>query len=182
MKSIDDIYNLSLQLLKIAESNFGEQITGWEYKGIIVEDNGPYLEYYPDQHHIYIVLSNRVIEDDIQLIWQLSHEVCHLLYPSIDCELKKRTIYLNEGISTYFQVDITSQFTDKEKLIQNLENYSQKYFDAYNLIVTLLEIDNDFIFKLRKIEPMIDNVTRENILSINNSISDYLVSKLLNEF
>lgn len=62
-------------------------VNQWSYCGIEINDHSPHLAYYPDTNEVAISLSERVKNDDIQLIFQLAHEVCHLLYPTMDIGL-----------------------------------------------------------------------------------------------
>ena len=101
---IKKIEKLAMQLINKAELQFGSISSEWNYCGIELNDGTPHLKYYPELREVRISLTNKVKEDNNQLLYQLAHEVCHLLYPTMDIDTGTRepTTILNEGISTYF--------------------------------------------------------------------------------
>lgn len=88
---------LFMDALSLAEQLFGERDKSWTYIGLEFRDSNPHIRYYGDKK-ISIVLSNECIRSPIQFAFQLSHEVCHLLYPTG----KRTTNNLEEGVSAYF--------------------------------------------------------------------------------
>ncbi|MEI7695748.1 MAG: hypothetical protein WCI64_08920 [Chlorobium sp.] len=159
-----DIEQLGKQYLSFAEELFGTMSSDWEYGGIEINDNPPHLRYYPDIGKIVISLSEKVRNDDVQLCFQLSHEICHILYPVMntdDIEIDKRTV-LNEGISTFFSILVIKNLCDIQFIIDNLREYNTNYYGAYVLVNELMSLDFQAIKKLRIVEPMI------NLIKLNH--------------
>lgn len=101
---VDSANSRAKQLIAMAENMFGPISSHWRYDGVTFRDHPPHLFYFPDTTTVQISLSLRAIGDNLQRDFQLSHEVCHLLYPSVQPgqTVEPETNILNEGISTYF--------------------------------------------------------------------------------
>lgn len=157
------------QLLALAEQMFGPMTSPWTYAGVIFRDHPPHLYYAPETKSVQIALSLRAIGDEFQRDFQLAHEVCHLLYPSIDPNQPEepKTTVLNEGISTYFSVLVVSADYGDEAVAIALESLatSGSYFNAFKLVLALVRRDSDAIKKLRKIQPMINKVSAQDLLA-----------------
>lgn len=180
-----DPYKLSLEFLAHAESLFGQSNNDWMYVGVEFYDQNPHLRYYPESGHVTISLSFKALTDELQLIFQLSHEVCHLLHPSRDYPSLENndTLVINEGISTYFSVLKTDEFfQNKYVLLENLKRYSTSYYYAYLLIEQLLEIDKELIKKIRFYKKKIDKITEEDFEELNFDIPKSLREQLLTVF
>ncbi len=150
---------------------FGLMTSSWTYSGVISRDHPPHLYYAPETKSVQIALSLRAIGDEFQRDFQLAHEVCHLLYPSIDPdqpEMPKTTV-LNEGISTYFSVLVVSTGYGDKAVTTALESLatSDRYFSAFKLVLALMRRDTDAIKKLRKIQPMINRVGVQDLLAVS---------------
>jgi hypothetical protein len=131
------------QLIALAEQMFGPMSSPWKYAGVIFRDQPPHLYYALETSSVQIALSRRAVGDDFQRDFQLSHEVCHLLYPSVDPAQPDapQTIVLNEGISTYFSVIVVGAEYGGEAAamaIESLEQHSPKYFHAFKLVLALM--------------------------------------------
>src|SRR5688572_28203714 len=103
---------LVVELREETEFLFGASMSDWKYSGVEFQKDGPYLKYYPMTGQVSICISNRAKTDFQQLLFQLAHEVCHLLHPSkvLATLLSHKTTVLNEGISTYYQVKKMNDF------------------------------------------------------------------------
>lgn len=173
------------QLISLAEQMFGSISSPWRYVGVTFRDRPPHLYYFPETTSVQIALSLRAIDDDLQRDFQLSHEVCHLLYPSVDPRQpdKPKTIVLNEGISTYFSILIVSaDFGDQAARValESLATHSPNYFNAFKLVLELLRRNSDAIKKLRAIQPMINKVASQDLveaaLGLTQEEADALVA------
>ena len=172
-------------LFEIAQKIFGPKCDQWKFEGVFIGDNGPSTMYhFPSKGDISISLSDKILNDDIQSLFQLSHEVCHLLHPSRDCKTDELydTIVFNEGIATYFQVLITSNIQDPSDLVDNLKSHNVRYFNAYKLLEQLMEIDSEMVIKIRDIQPRIDLVTEIDFQRIGSNIPKELVLSLLEKW
>lgn len=158
------------QLISMAEQLFGPMTSPWAYAGVTFRDQPPHLYYFPEETSVQIALSLRAVGDDLQRDFQLSHEVCHLLYPSVDPSQSDgpRTIVLNEGISTYFSVMVvTADYGDEAAgiVLESLATHSRNYFRAFKLVLALMQRDRDAIKKLRAIQPMINEAVTQDLLA-----------------
>ena len=164
---------------------FGAAINEWNYIGVEFRDGGPSLLYYYDTGNIAISLSNHVVNDSRQLIFQLAHEVCHLLHPSksLNNTSESKTTVLNEGISTYFQIKKMEDFFGLGKeTIESLKEFNPNYYDAYILVNTLICQDSESIKKLRNKKPRIDELELKDFKILNFKIDDCIKNKLTSTF
>lgn len=165
------------QLITLAEQMFGPMSSPWEYAGVTFRDHPPHLYYAPETTSVQIALSLRAVEGDLQRDFQLSHEVCHLLYPSVDPARpeKPQTIVLNEGISTYFSVMVVAADYGEEAAgmaLKSLAENSPEYFSAFKLVSRLMQRDRDAIKKLRSIQPMINDVVAQDLLAADFGLTE----------
>jgi len=116
---LEEANSRALELISIAEGLFGRMSSNWTYDGVVFYDHPPHLNYSPDTATVQIWLSLRAIDDDIQRDFQLAHEVCHLLYPSVNLvnPSEPQTNVINEGISTYFSVIAVGLFQGDDAAI-----------------------------------------------------------------
>ncbi|UOE49356.1 hypothetical protein MTO98_33725 [Mucilaginibacter sp. SMC90] len=165
-----------LDALNYAECMFGARDKEWTYVGLEFRDNGPYIYYYPNKR-ISIVLSTGCINYPLQFIYQLSHEVCHLLYPTGKADANN----LNEGISTFFsKIYQEKHFPESVYAIENI--VKSRYFNAYNIINQIMVDDPRFVFRLREINDDISNITFDQIKEANVDIADETIFYLLKKF
>lgn len=177
--------SLCEKLLLIAEERFGPRLVDWIFIGIEINDRPPFIKYYHESGQLAISLSQRVIGNDYELIGQLSHEICHLLHPSIEYPslTKNPTLVINEGLSTYFSISAMTKFLNAEDLaINSFKVNSPNYYAAYLAVKELLDIEESSIKRIRYLCPRIDKVTPEHFRKANISCSDFLIGRLLTEF
>lgn len=167
------------EYLLIAQENFGEMCSDWSFVGIEINEMNPHLRYYPEDGHVAISLSKKIINDEMQLHFQLAHEVCHLLYPT---GAREATTVLNEGLSTYFSVFAAGHFCTQEILIDNLKQHNPNYFRAMMLVHALLEINRDAIKLLRDIEPQLNRISFEDFEQAKVAAPQELINNLLAVF
>lgn len=149
---LDAANAMATKLILVAESFFGPMRSPWEYCGVVFRDHPPHLYYAPDTTTVQISLSLRAINDELQRDFQLAHEVCHLLYPSVEpgMSTKPQTNVINEGISTYFSIIIVSALHGEDAaqaVVDSLASNSPNYFSAFQLVSTLLSKDRDAVKK-----------------------------------
>ena len=178
--------NLANIFLEEAQEMFGDKILGWEFSGIEI-GRKPSLKYYPLEGQVAIVLSENVKENAIQLAFELSHEVCHLLHPSMNHQTMElyATTFMNEGVATFFQIHImemTELLIDKEPMVLQLKDHSLPYYKAYCLVQELLSIDPEIIKNLRKIEPRIDFIQRHHFATLDLPVPEDLIGNLIKPF
>jgi hypothetical protein len=170
--------------ISLAEQLFGSMSSPWKYVGITFRDHPPHLYYFPEACEVQISLSLRSLGDEFQRDFQLAHEVCHLLYPSVlpNNAAKPQTTVLNEGISTYFSVIVVGAYHGEEAAqiaIESLANHTPRYFFAFQQVSSLMQIDRDAIKKIRSIQPMINNVLPEDLRASGLELEDEHIDALL---
>lgn len=175
------------ELIAWAEGMLGPMISMWTYDGIVFRDHPPHLYYWPDTTSVQISLSFKAVKDDLQRDFQLAHEVCHLLYPSVDPmdPKKPETNVINEGISTYFSVLVVEAAHGEEAanaVIESLANHSPRYLFALKQITALLRTNKDAVKKIREVQPMINKVTEVELRASGLSLSDETIAALVEAF
>lgn len=163
----------AFELINFAEAMFGPMTSEWVFGGVIFQDTTPHLSYLPYEGKVDISISTKCIGDDVQMYFQLSHEVCHLLYPSkkfedfsgYDLDASTANV-LNEGISTYFSICIVGRIFDEETVVHclcSLQENSPNYFSALQAVTEMMKSDKDSVKKIREVNPMINDVTLEDL-------------------
>lgn len=184
----DQFTALADQLLLLAEELFGPQAnTDWTFVGVEINDRSPHLAYYPEQGSVAISLSHKVRGDSLQLIFQLAHEVAHLLYPTAnrpEGSVPPTTI-LNEGVSTYFSLVVVERLLGEDahaKVLQSLRESSPGYFNALTLVSRLLQVDSFAVKKLRAIQPLLNDVDAEDFTRAGLNVQAGLFIALTQNF
>lgn len=116
----------------------------WTPLGVEFCVDGPQTWFPGNCENIVIQLSNESASEPHRAIYQLAHEVVHLLAP-----FRGRVApVIEEGLATVFSEDILSE----EFGIQNYTDMAS-YIGAAARVRDLLLLDSDAIRKLRLIEP-----------------------------
>ena len=175
------------EFISLAESMFGAMTSDWRYRGVEFHDSPPCLAYYPEEGEVAISLSLKAIDDEVQRSFQLSHEVCHLLYPTAykQSATVAKTIVINEGISTFFSIIILSRLYGDEvacNAIENLMNNSPNYFSAFTKVMKLIKGDQDAVKKIRAIQPKINDLTKSDLQSAGLQLTDEEIDSLITKF
>ncbi len=180
--AIDKVQDLCNELRGIAIELFGPPREGWKFGKVSFGDHTPHTLYWPDDGVIDIELSLRARDDILQLLFQLSHEVCHTLHPSRDeatLEVDVTSV-LNEGISTWFSYFVCNYFGQGEQALISIE--SSAYHKPYLLVAKLIEADFENIKKLRTFQPFIDRLIPGDFAKAGVIVSDKLEEALLAGF
>lgn len=177
----------SIELIAQAQELFGTITSEWDYDGVRFYDHPPHLNYSPDKGTVQIWLSLRALDDEFQRDFQLAHEVCHLLYPSValDDPIEPKTNVFNEGISTYFSiiaVNLYHGFEAAEFALHSLQVSSPRYYSALQHISSLLNKDRDAVKKIRSAQPMINDLTIDDLRDCGLALSDNEIKSLIDPF
>lgn len=158
---------------------FGEKDNQYTFLGIEFEKNGPLIWYPGSQKNISIILSTTALENYKQAIFQLSHELIHLLSPSG----KQNALILEEGLASFFQMEVSTHLN----LEFNLNN--ERYIKAAKLVRSLFELDfktnnqnNNIIKRIRNKKPNIKDITKEDILEELSNVSIDNAERLCSPF
>lgn len=174
-------------LISLAEGLFGSMCSPWKYSGVVFRDYPPHLYYAPETTTVQISLSFKAISDERQRDFQLAHEVCHLLYPSVepDHPEKPQTNVINEGISTYFSVFIVAELHGEDTaqaVLKSLATHSPRYFFAFQQVAVLMRIDRDSIKRIREIQPMINKVSEIDLRASGLALTEDAIKAIVAVF
>ncbi|TDV97581.1 hypothetical protein BDK62_106239 [Halomonas alkaliantarctica] len=175
------------ELIGFAMEMFGPMTSVWEYDGVIFLDHPPHLHYRPDRGTVQIALSYKAINDDVQRDFQLAHEVCHLLYPSVSLgnPSEPATNVINEGISTYFSVLVVDAVYGEvmsNSVLESLVNHTPRYLFALKQVMELLHADRDAVKKAREVQSMVNEITEGELRALGLSLPEETYSALTEAF
>ena len=132
------------QFLSEAEELFGQRDKSWTPLGVEIHDGIPDV-WFPGSYdnaqtkHISIRVSDHCLKDARQGMFQVAHEVIHVLSPLIN----KNANVLEEGIATWFADHISFKYN----LIYTMDVKS--YIDAKNLVSPIIKHDPKAILNIR---------------------------------
>ncbi len=179
---------VSERLLSLAEDLYGPRATTeWTFVGVEINDRPPSLVYYPEKGWVTISLSTKVIDNADQCLFQLAHEVGHLLYPIADprTSILPPTITLNEGVSTHFSLIALQMYSGEDacqNAYENLRLHSQNYFAALNLVNRLIQLNPNAVQKLRAVQPMLNDAVEEDFNAADLNVAPELLAALIAVF
>lgn len=167
----------ALKYLVEAETLYGTRTSDFEYMGLELNEAGPPKVWYPWNKYIVIQVSQSTANDTKQAIFQIAHEVVHVLSPNG----QPTTNNLEEGLATYFSKIVTDRDTG-DNLYATNSIQPTKYFKPFELVKKLLTTDPDAIKKLRKFQPVIGNITKQNFIDaeihFDNDVIDELIKPM----
>jgi len=184
-QNMQDYERLQYEYLAEAEAIFGAKID-YGYVGLGYHKFAPRtLLYCKDtltgKNFFQIELYRKALDDRKDGIFQLSHEVVHLLSP-IEQVDGNEVNYLEEGMATYFSKIITERETKDYEFCAIMFGKSLKYLKAYMLYSSLIAIDKEAVKKLRQITPVIAKIQPEDFIAAGLQVDDLLVEALLAKF
>jgi len=176
---------LQYQYLAEAEEMFGPK-TSYGYVGLAYHKFAPRTLLYSKntetgKNFYQVELYRKALDDRKDGIFQLSHEVVHLLSPVEQTE-GNEVNYLEEGMATYFSKLITEQETQDYDLYPSVLKKSPKYPKAYLLYTSLIAADQNAVKKLRAITPVIANIKPQDFTKAGLNVDPKLIETLLAKF
>jgi hypothetical protein len=164
----------ALKYLLEAEGIYGQRTNDFIYGGVELNELGPPKIWYPYGKFVVIQVSYPSVFFLPQAIFQISHEVIHVLSPNG----KETTNNLEEGLATYFSKIITDRDSGDPNYAINSINPT-KYLVPYTLVSDLFIAQPNAIAELRKVQPVIDRITQEDFKKANINIAEELICELL---
>lgn len=164
----------ALKYLVEAETLYGARTNDFEYVGLELNEAGPPKVWYPWNKYIVIQVSQSTANDTRQAIFQIAHEVVHVLSPNG----QPTTNNLEEGLATYFSKIVTDRDSGDNSYATN-SIQTTKYFKPYELVEKLLTADPDAIKKLRKFQPVIGSITKQNFIDAGIILEDDIIDELI---
>jgi tetratricopeptide (TPR) repeat protein len=173
------------QYLAEAEVIFGPKIT-YIMGEIKYHNDGPMV--YPSDEILMtqfepgydVYLKSQALLDLKDGIFQLSHEVVHLLSPVPQDESPCN--YLEEGMAVHFSKAITERDTGDVTYGDQSLALRPNYQQAYSLYQQLIALDPDAVKKLREKEAIIGDIKPEHFRDAGIDASDQLIAELLTTF
>lgn len=158
-------------LLDEAEMMFGPRDISYTPLGIEYYGDRPFVWYPGDRKHISIILTDSARMNTNQAIFQLAHEIIHLLSPTGSASAP----VVEEGIAALFQQRISESYDLGVVLT------AQQYIAATDLTNQLLARNPQVIRQLRSIEPSFHKWTPRFLVS-ETGISMKLANQLCEPF
>lgn len=158
------------RFLNEAEELYGPRDKEWTPLGIEFAGDVPKVWFPRNGMHISIVLTESAASDPQEAIFELAHEVIHLLAPTHETP----TIILEEGLATYFAHQMCAKYA-----INRITTKLQ-YLDAEAKVKSLMQLYPDCIRMLRKIQPTFI-LMNENLIRTVCPNTPASVSKILTE-
>ncbi len=121
------------EFLQMAENEYGERDKSWTILGVEFTDEKQPSNWHPfdsKRKNIIIQLTKDAANDEKRALFQLSHEVFHVLSPTG----KRDSTYLEEGLATYFSIQASRKAGIR---ISPAYIASPRYRQAYRMIETL---------------------------------------------
>lgn len=164
----------ALKYLLEAEKTYGKRSSRYEYAGVeLTELSNPQI-WFPLNKFVVIQLTPKVLTDQKRAIFQISHEVIHVL----STNGKASTNNLEEGLATYNSKFITDRDTGDVNYALDSINDSN-YREPYLHVKELLRLQPDALIELRKIQPTIGEITHEDFVQAQIEVPQPLIDILV---
>lgn len=160
------------ELLREAEARFGPRDPEWTPLGIEFGGENPSTWYPGDGKTVSIKLSTRAADNPRRALFQLAHEVIHLLSPG----RPEVTPVIEEGVATFFSLEISARFGLDFRYGDRAYNY------AAERVSELLKIAPDAVKRLRHERLAFFDFTPEFIREVLPSVTERLAADLCQPF
>ncbi|SEO67588.1 hypothetical protein [Mucilaginibacter sp. OK283] len=179
---VHDWNKLAIDILKVAEEKFGKRNPA-KFNGLECWFTQTQPELCGDSIEGYtIYLSESTLESFPNLLFECSHELVHLLFPTT----KEQVNFLEEGIATSFQFEMLDRYNFQPHVINAYKltlNDNPKYKKAYELIQWIKPDYSIVIKQIREDYPdiLLSDLTIEHLKKYP-SIPKSIISDLLRKF
>jgi hypothetical protein len=167
------------QMLSEAEELYGRRDLNWTPIGVeFFASTVPHIWFPGNRNHIAIRLTLSALNDLNEALWQLAHEVVHIIGPVE----RGKANNLEEGVATRFALNV-SHYTDKSRVPLFRQKLEQTpYHSALQDCEALLQMDPDIIKKLRKQQPYLSRMTAKQLLDVLPNCDPTLAGRLTGRF
>ncbi|WP_084448066.1 hypothetical protein [Hymenobacter roseosalivarius] len=153
----------ALEFLHKAEHLFGSKTNHYTFGGVEVAANATPMVWYPvigGHQYIMAQVTPDALEDNREAMFQLSHEMVHVLSPNG----KPFTNNIEEGLAAWFSIRMTEEFAhDRSYAEQSVATSAYSY--PCQLVTNLLLIEPDAIRRLRMVQPVLGLVTAADFVA-----------------
>lgn len=175
-------------ILKEVEKEYGKKVGKVRFSTIVYEGvSRPELDYEafinaipPIRHKVNIALTADTKANWAKGLFQLSHEVVHLL-SALEYDEDQIVSNLEEGLAVHFSHVYTKREAGDEENF-NAPTQRNGYRYAYDLVQQLLKIDPIAIRKLRVQQPHFNKITPKDFQEAGLVVDEELISGLLATF
>jgi hypothetical protein len=168
-------YTLTKKLgeyLREAERRYGQRNMEWTILGIEFCGSVPHVWFPYHEKLVSIMLTDSAASNTEEAMFQIAHEVIHLLEPT---HTPPTTVF-EEGLATLFAHDMSAKDQLGRITVQ------PSYLSAESAVRELLAIDGDAVRAIRRSEKTFFDLTEEGVLRACPSASVVLAKKLSLKF
>ncbi len=175
---MNDLNILARELLNKAISLYGAISSEYAFGGVIIRgEKVPRIFFDEKRENVFVSLTQGIQGDDKRTIFQLAHEVVHLLSPRI----VPKTSNLEEGLACHFSNLMVGEYTgDVHYATWGLVNTA--YYDPFIMVRDLLTEFPECIKELRTKQPYIGLINFDTLKNANLNLTknqvDFLVSTM----
>ena len=137
-----------------ANKLFGENMNEWQYDGIIYGEFGPMIRYFHNEKKVKIMVLTSVNTDFYRGLFQLSHEIVHLISPTG----LERTTNLEEGCVVWFSFLQINKFGGGSDYLNSCKIENTNYGKTFALVSKLLSTQPEAIKLYREHQPLIGKI------------------------
>jgi hypothetical protein len=172
-----------LQILRVAEQHYGKRDKKWTLAGVEFSTEKQPKIWYPysqqNEKFIIIQLTPKARCNLRESLFQLSHEVIHLLSPAGG---DKQTTVLEEGLASYFSINYLKQqgYTVSPQFIA--DNNYQTAYQAIAALYAAYPNTGQLIKKLRQQFSTFKQITPQKLQQSFPNIPSTMIKKLLSPF
>lgn len=167
---------LARPLFAKAQEMYGPAVAGWEFAGVTETANGPEIIY--PRPGLVMIATTTNTRDIHQLLFQLGHEVIHLLSPD---QNGPGAMMIEEGLAVKFSIEAPAYPREayRDEALKSLQttSASSNYREALSLLTMLEKQCPNAIRQLRTVEPHI-HAWSPALLTTQLGISSEFASKL----
>lgn len=169
---VANLERLAQELLRELERRYGSRDSRYYLERIVFGAEGsPCVD--ATKHGAVIYLSAAAKTSAAAAVFELAHEVVHLLAPTGGFD----STVLEEGLATMFQHEIMGRCG-----MPNFRSSVRAYLEAEGLLKQLIQLDVDVVAKLRKREPDFSKWTAEDIQTFVPGASRQIAEALCEPF
>jgi hypothetical protein len=171
------------RMLAEAEDEFGPRDPAYTPLGVEFEQTGPRVWYPGSRKHVIIQLGTDCLTQPDRAMYQLAHEVVHLIAPTGG----EHANNLEEGLATDFAVRFMQREFKQDwaprppEKGEKPKNTSERYGAAREAAAALLAFRPDAVRVIREKQPSLSKVTKEQILetcpTCPEDVAEFLVAK-----
>lgn len=164
----------AIKYIEEVEQLYGPRTHTYIYGGVEFIPAGPPKVWYPLNKYVVVQLTSSAALDLKQGIFQLAHEIVHVLSPNGQAT----TNNLEEGLATYFSKVATDRDTNDPAYALHCITLT-KYLLPFTLVAQLLATVPDAIQRLRAIQPVLGLVRKEDFAQAAIAVDPALVDELV---